>query len=185
MDWRGELLSRRPRSRDDGEDEEVVRAESGNAEENEETEEEEVDLRIELLSAGDGGQESREMLRPSIFDVLASTGARNRERSTRDDERLRAASNEGLDVSSSCHSGVLGTMTSTDCEQDAEDCVGDFFRSVSRSSSVMGGTSPSSPHPTPHATSSTIAIVQRVETERSRQPLRIRSALRPMSEGTS
>ena len=108
------------------------------------------------------------------------TGARERERCAREDERRAAASTDGCGCSaaSAGQSVAGGTISSSSAGR-----VRDAARAGVSSSCAACASSPAAPHPTPHATSSTIAIVQRSAGAFSKQPCRIRSAPRPMSAG--
>lgn len=119
--------------------------------------------------------------------------ARDRER--REVERLRAGSNEygadpepGTIMDSVC----LDSRRAARERERVRDCDCDADRRarvrISTSSSCDGVDTPlssESPHPTPQASSSTMAMFQRVVRHRSMHPLRTSSALRPMPGGIS
>jgi hypothetical protein len=113
--------------------------------------------------------------------LLPDSGARERERWTREDDRRRAVDRDGLEVVS--RSEIFrswGRGRDRERDDDLE------LAMISNSSSPgEAAESPSSPHPMPQATSSTIAIVQRLSTDLSRHPCRTCSAPWPMPAGTS
>jgi len=134
-----------------------------------------------LLSAdNEGGGECCEMLRLNILpldeDRLGVTGARDKERWARELRRRDATSIEGFERRSTrCQSGFSGKLSS-DCRElehegeDVDDVNEELHDSNSSSESAGVTSSPSAPHPMPHATSSTMDIVHRLAIEGLRQP---------------
>lgn len=129
------------------------------------------------------------LLAPSLLLVDAdgdrlvsdNTGARDNERLILDDDRLRAVSIEGLCTTSY---GISESPTSRD--RDREGSWELLCWSGDRGSSGLSRVlSASAPDPIPQATSSTIAIVHRLGTERSIQPCNTCSAARLIPSGMS
>lgn len=142
-------------------------------------------LWIESVSAEYNGGEcidGLEALRLVALDLSVNTDARDWDRLAREVERLLAASNDGVEPEPKPVPEALaphrGRERELDCEWGRCAC---FITSICSSSR---NDESSTLQPTFHATSSTIAIVQRLEVERSRQPSSTSSAPRPMLDGT-
>lgn len=128
------------------------------------------------------------MLRLDALADEVKMGALDCERLALEEDRREAASSAGLDLGSSCcQSEISGIESSAgrDRERDCEVDALSHCSSRSSSDSPWVASSPSAPQPTPHAISSTMAMVHLFEIWRSRQPFKIRSAPRPISVGTS
>jgi hypothetical protein len=131
----------------------------------------------------DGG-ERREGLEALRLDLSVNTEARDCDRLAREFERLLAASKEGVepDPNPGPEVSTLHRDRERELDRDVDRCARVMISIMSSSGTEDDF---STPQPTSHATSSTIAIDQRLKVERSRQPWRTSSAPRPMPWGTS
>ena len=125
----------------------------------------------------DAHRECLDLLREEAFRS-EKIGALECERWARAEDRREAASIAGRERRSSRESTASGMATSGGERERDRDLDREAERSGSSSLGVAS--SPSAPHPTPHATLSTLAMLQRRAIERSRHPSKILSAPLPM-----
>lgn len=141
---------------------------------------------MESANAECGGErlEGLEALRLAVLDLSVNIEARDCDRLAREVERLLAASIEGVepDPNPEPEVSILHRDREREWDRDVDRCDRFLVSFISSSDTEAGS---STLQPTSHATSSTIAIDQRLEAERSRQPWRTSSAPWPMPWGTS